>query len=106
MPNYYITAVQHSNAPHRHISVVSLHEVDANNNLLRGRRTSRGEVVRLLQQVGNIVRTLRWDYAHAQWRFGATVDTERIGGEYYLRTDPNAVVADNLSHLPPLSAWL
>ena len=104
MANLYITAVQYSNTPHKHISFVCLHSVDANNNLVKGRHVSKDYVLGLLGT--NSIFTLRWNYTTAEWKTGALVESERTNGALYLRSDPNTTVEDNLSHLPILATWM
>ena len=106
MAKFYISAVEHSDHPHRHISAVCLHDVNEQNVFRTGRRVSKDHVVGLLNSGGNTVSTIRWDYTNVNWKVGASVAIETIGRIHYIRSAPDVLVVDNLSNLPTLNAWM
>jgi len=97
--NYYITAVEY-NSDGTNISYVSLHRINSERRVERGVRTSRANVIQLINQ-GHNVRTAMWNYTSSVWSGGATVIVYNYGFSSYIKTVSDSTTRDNLGNLLP-----
>jgi len=99
----YITAVSHE---HGHISHLFVHDVTANNILIKGVKRSIAEVLILLKT--NNIYTLIWNYNDKSWKTGSKVDSihSKYPPGHYLRSHADGIIKDNLENLLPLAAFL
>src|SRR5579872_5406044 len=82
--DYYISGIwKLKTGDVEYITDVLLH--DASNGFGKGIKTSKNDVVELLNN-GSSITTITWNYHLIQWRFGAKVECEKIKGETILLT--------------------
>lgn len=94
MANYYISGIWKDGG---HITHVMLHAQTANG-IGKGAKQTEAHAIALLRADHTII-TIEWDYAKANWKKGADVGHETVGGRTYLRSHQNRTVNDNLEHL-------
>jgi hypothetical protein len=103
--DYVITAVGY-NVNNTHIVEVEIRP-DTGTTIGQPSRESRARVVQAIMGGTTFVTAFMRD---GKWNKGEDVRAVRIGNDVFLRTDSNAVRADNLGELPrlpasPASAW-
>ena len=78
------------------ITHYSLHFKQSNGNYSKGKKTTKEEVV-LLVEKGNNIKTLTWNYTKGKMYDGEKVKViTKTSGEKYLRSDPDNHLNDNL----------
>lgn len=65
----------------------------------RASKVSKSKAIILVESQGNTVKTLVWNYNHAEWDVGEEVHVVRGQNGKYLRSDPDDTLTDNLGHL-------
>jgi hypothetical protein len=92
--DFYISGIWKSKiGDAEYITDVFLH--DASNGFGKGIKTSKGEVVELLEN-GARITTITWNYYLIQWRYGAKVGFKKIDSETVLSTSSDASAFDDL----------
>jgi len=92
--DYYISGIWKTRiGGNEYITDVFLHT--AKNGFGKGVKTSKDEVVRLLDE-GAKITTITWNYHLIQWRYGAKVEYGEENGETWLHTGPDATTFDDL----------
>ena len=81
----------------RYISHVILH-LDKEDSMDLGEKQIKDTVIQLIKKKYSVI-TIKWDYKTATWVPGGPAGYEKIDGIEYLRTDPDALVTDNLVNL-------
>jgi hypothetical protein len=98
MASYYISSVYKDNQGR--ITDVIVHLRNINNSTFdKGQKVSEATVINAIDARQHDFMTIRWDYAGATWRRGAIVTVSHNGQRKYIRTVPDAQIADNLDNM-------
>lgn len=65
----------------------------------KGKKMTKVEAVKLLDQNGNSAKTYLWNYSTSEWYTGGNIEVVDATPKY-LRTVHDGVTKNNLSHLP------
>lgn len=95
--DYLISAIR-LNSARTHIAELRVHE-DHDTSVGAGGTWTRLQVITQIERLVKSFKTIYED-AGGNWRRGEDVHVVHVGGQKYLRTDPDETPLDNLGELP------